>query len=435
MRALAAPVSTRGTATGSIRKGAPAPSGATQVKKPVSPIAIGAALLIAVVIIGGGIWVIMAGSAPAVPTGTKPPSGGGGQTPPNNTGPKPPDGPKQPDVPKQPDNTKPPVPLTGILIKGSGSTFIQPAMEYWTKLYEEKTGVQIKYRGNGSGSGIQNMIDKVSDFGCTDAPMTDAQLLKAKNGVGEVLHIPLAMGAVVVTYNLDVKDQLIFRGEVLAEIYLGKITKWNDPAIQQSNPGVELPNLPITVIHRADSSGTTAIWTEYLGKVNKAWLDTVGPGATTVKWPIGEDAEKNDGVAKAVSRTVGSIGYVELSYALERSLKYAKIKNKLEKAIQPSLDSVTSAATASLQEIKSDSDLRYSLTNPPGEESYPISGTTWMVVYLDQTGEKLKGKELVKFLQWAMDEGQPKLKDLRYAPLPPKLVARVKEKINNILTN
>jgi phosphate transport system substrate-binding protein len=161
----------------------------------------------------------------------------------------------------------------------------------------------------------------------------------------------------------------------------------------------------------------------------------VGPGATTVKWPIGEDAEKNDGVAKAVSRTVGSIGYVELSYALERSLKYAKIKNKLEKAIQPSLDSVTSAATASLQEIKSDSDLRYSLTNPPGEESYPISGTTWMVVYLDQTGEKLKGKELVKFLQWAMDEGQPKLKDLRYAPLPPKLVARVKEKINNILTN
>jgi phosphate transport system substrate-binding protein len=326
-------------------------------------------------------------------------------------------------------------PLTGVEIKGSGSTFIKPAMDYWTDLYEKKTGVKVTYVGNSSGSGVQNMLDRVSDFGCTDAFISDAQLKKIRESSGDVLHLPLAMGAVVVTYNLEVKKQLVFRGDILADIYLGKITKWNDPAIIANNPGVDLPDLPITVIHRSDSSGTTAIWTEYLSKVSKTWADKVGTG-TTVKWPVGDEDAKNQGVAKKVNQTVGAIGYVELSFALERNLRYAQVYNKNEtKPIQPSLESVISAANAALQEITKDSDLRYSLTLPPGEESYPICGTTWMVVYLDQTGAKKKGKELVKFLEWAVTEGQPKLKDLKYAPLPEKLVARVKEKIASIQTS
>jgi phosphate transport system substrate-binding protein len=417
---------------------APAPA---RPRQQLSPVAIGAALVIVLLIVGGGIAVLVISSGgsnmptPRTPVGP-PPEGHTGPPGPGTTGPapKPPDtttgpGPKQPD-PKKENN---PPPVAGVPIKGSGSTFIKPAMEYWTKLYEEKSGVKIEYVGNGSGRGILNMTDKVTDFGCTDAFMTEAELNKAKEGVGEVLHIPLAMGAVVVTYNLpDVKKQLIFRGENLADIYLGNITKWNDPAIVANNPGVDLPDMAITVIHRSDPSGTTAIWTEYLSKVSKPWAEKVGTG-TTVKWPVGEEAEKSDRVAKAVRDTVGAIGYVELSFALERNLKYAQIKNRVEKPIQPSLESVTAAANASLQEINPD--LRYSLTNPPGEESYPISGTTWMVLYLDQTGTRKKGKELVKFLQWAVTEGQPRLKDLRYAPLPPKLVNLVKEKINGILTS
>jgi phosphate transport system substrate-binding protein len=431
----ASPVTARAQAPPD-RPAAPQP----KKRKPVSALALGLSFLILALIVGGGIAVVVISGSPTAPTlpktpvATKPKENEANSTKPpeSGTGPKPPDATKVPD--KKADTTPPPVAASSTLLKGSGSTFIKPAMEYWTKLYEEKTGVRIEYVGNGSGSGIANMTDKVTDFGCTDAFMTDAQLKKAKANVGEVLHIPLAMGAVVVTYNLEVKKQLTFRGEVLAQIYLGEITKWNHPAILQSNPGVDLPDTTITVIHRGDASGTTAIWTEYLTKVNPDWEKLVGTG-TTVKWPVGEDAEKNDGVAKAVSKTVGAIGYVELSFALERNLKYAQIKNSQNKAIQPTLESVTTAAVAALADIKPDSDLRYSLTNPPGEDSYPIVGTTWMVLYMDQTAAKKKGKELVGFLRWAMDEGQPKLKDLRYAPLPPKLAALVKEKIGKILTS
>jgi phosphate transport system substrate-binding protein len=439
---FAAPPSANGSAPAvSVRAPVPAQA-AAKPRKPVSAVAVGAGLLIVLLLVGGAIAVaVISSGGPAVATLPKPPPPpAGGQNSGNNDPPKPPDPvPKQPDPTPKPPDPKPkdpvqPVPANVTEIKGSGSTFIKPAMDYWTtNLYAEKTkgAVKITYVGNGSGKGIANMIDKVCDFGCTDAPMTDAELKKAKDNVGEVLHVPLALGAVVVTYNLDVKPQLVFRGEILADIYLGNITKWNDPAIALNNPGVNLPNLPITVIRREDSSGTTAIWTDYLTKASKPWADQVGTG-TKVKWPVGEDAEKSDGVAKAVSRTVGSLGYVELSFALERNLKYAKIKNKLGNAIEPSLESVTAAANASLQEIKQDSDLRYSLTNPPGAESYPICGTTWMVLYLDQTGDKKKGKALVDFLKWAVTDGQPKLKDLRYAPLPASLVARVKEKIDTI---
>jgi phosphate transport system substrate-binding protein len=413
--------------------------------KQVSPVALGAAILVVLLIVGGGIAVlVIASGGPSVPTPKPlpPPTGElankGGPAPPDHgnngkqTGPNP----KQPD-PKE--NTKPPEkksdpPLAGTQIHGSGSTFIKPAMEYWTNLYELKTGVKIKYDGIGSGRGVENMIDKVLDFGCTDAYLTDPQIKKAKEKYGEVVHVPLALGAVVVTYNLEIKQQLRFSGEVLVDIYLGKITKWNDPAIVASNPGVatDLPNLDITVIRRSDVSGTTAIWTEYLSKVKPEWADKVGTG-TTVKWPVGEDAEKNDGVAKAVSRKPGAIGYVELSFALERNLKYAQVRNVADEYIQPTLESVTAAANASIQAIGDD--LRYSLTNAAGKESYPISGTTWLVVYADQSAQKQKGKELVRFLNWCVTDGQPKLKDLRYAPLPEKLASRVRERIGSIQTS
>ncbi|HKA08109.1 MAG TPA: phosphate ABC transporter substrate-binding protein PstS [Gemmataceae bacterium] len=318
-----------------------------------------------------------------------------------------------------------PVPASGAVLTGSGSTFIKPAMEHWAPLYEQQTGVKIKYDGIGSGRGVDNMIDRVLDFGCTDAPMTDAQLAKARAVYGEVVHIPLAMGAVVATYNLpDLLGQLRFTGAVLADIFLGKIRKWNHSAIAASNPGVELPDLDIMVVHRLDSSGTTFIWTDFLSKASAEWQAKVGTG-TIVRWPIGEEGEKNDGVAKAVSRKVGAIGYVELSFALERNLNVGSVKNQSGSYVEPTLESVTAAAQASLRTIPAD--LRYTLTDAPGADSYPIAGTAWAVLYVRQTGPK--SKELVKFLQWAAHDGQVHLKKLRYAPLPARLVAIIDEKL------
>jgi phosphate ABC transporter phosphate-binding protein len=321
-------------------------------------------------------------------------------------------------------------PSSSAIITGSGSTAIKPAMEYWAELYEQQTGVKIKYDGIGSGRGVENMIDKVLDFGCTDAYMTEAQLAKAQSTNGDVIHLPLVMGAVVAIYNLpEVSKQLRFTGPVLADIYLGKIQKWNHESIKASNPGVILPDRDIAVIRRSDSSGTTSIWTDYLSKVSLEWDMKAGRG-NTVKWPVGEDAEKSDGMAKAVSRKVGAIGYVELSFALERNLKFAQVKNSAGGYVDPSLDSVTAAANASLQKIRDD--LRYTLTDPPGDDSYPIAGSTWVVVYMNQPGAK--GKELVKFLRWAVHEGQAHLADMRYAPLPSSLVQRIDDKLATFRT-
>jgi len=320
-------------------------------------------------------------------------------------------------------------PASDIVITGSGSTFIKPAMDYWTRLYEEKYGIKITYSGIGSTRGVENMVDRVLDFGCTDAFMTNKQLEKARDKHGDIIHIPLALGAVVVIYNLpdDVKGQIRLTGALLADIYLGKIKKWNDDSIAASNPGITLPDLDITVVRRSDGSGTTAIWTDFLHKANPlGWgAERVG---TTITWPVGEDAEKNDGVAKAVSRKKGTIGYVELSFALERNLKFAQVKNRAEKFVQPSLENVTAAANAALQEVPPD--LRFTLTDPPGEDSYPIVGMSWAIIYANQPGPK--GKELVKFLRWAVHDGQSNLKALRYSPLPAKLVAKIDEKLAGI---
>src|SRR5262245_34681213 len=317
-----------------------------------------------------------------------------------------------------------------IVLTGSGSTFIRPAMDHWARIYEKKMGVRIKYDGIGSGRGVENMIDRVLDFGCTDAALTDIQLAKARDTFGDVVHIPLALGAVVATYNIpDLTGQLRFTGPVLADIFHGKIRKWDHPAIGSSNPGIALPDLGITVVHRSDSSGTTFIWTDFLRKSSAEWETKIGTG-TRVNWPIGDEGDKNDGVAKAVSRKVGAIGYVELSFALEQNLKIGQVKNQAGKYVEPTLESVTAAANASLRTIPPD--LRFTLTDAPGEESYPIAGCAWAVFYVNQSGPI--GKDLLRFFNWTTHEGQEHLKELLYAPLPARLVARSDEKLATIQT-
>ncbi|MDB5312543.1 MAG: phosphate transporter substrate-binding protein PstS, partial [Gemmataceae bacterium] len=414
----------------------PAPGRRGRLPSPILLGAVGGAVLTTVAVLLG---LSFGGpNGPSLPTtrsaGQIPPqqTRGPAQDLPARPTPKPADTPPPVTPAVTPPPVSPPAP-TGVQITGSGSTFIKPAMDRWAELYEKQTGVKIKYDGIGSGRGIENMIDRVLDFGCTDAFMTDKQLEKAKATNGEVIHIPLAMGAVVATYNLpEVTAQLRFTGPVLADIYLGKIKTWNHPAIAASNPGASLPDLEITVIHRSDQSGTTAIWTDYLQKASVEWekKGVLGGGGPTVKWPVGEEGEKNSGVAKAVSKKVGAVGYVELSFALEKNLKYAQVKNPGDRFVSPSLESVTAAANAALQSIPPD--LRYTLTDIPAEDAYPIVGTTWAVLYLNQPGTK--GKELVKFLRWAVHDGQDHLKQLNYARLPPRLAKLVDEKLAAITT-
>jgi phosphate ABC transporter phosphate-binding protein len=361
-----------------------------------------------------------AGSGGGSPNGTN--AGGSGTTTPGGSGVTTP--------PVTPPVT-PPIPVpAGVVLTGEGSSFVDPMMQRWAKLYFEKTGVGLKYAKSGSSAGVREFISRRVLIGGTDAPLTDPQILEADAapGGGPVVHVPLVMGAVVATYNLPaVKEPLKFPGKVLADIYLGKITKWNDAAIVSNNPGVNLPNLPITVVRRSDGSGTTFIWTDYLTKVSGEWKNGPGVG-NAVKWPVGVGADKNDGVAREVSRTLGAIGYVELTFALKQGLPAALIENREGEFVAPSLESVTAAAKNQLKDIPPD--LRFTLTDVSGRESYPICGTTWAVVYKKQSGEA--GKELVKFLHWAVHDGQAHVTELKYAPLPAELVGKIDKAIETI---
>ena len=313
-------------------------------------------------------------------------------------------------------------------LNGGGSSFINPIMTKWAGAYNKEKGVQVDYTSSGSGNGIQQMIDKKNDFGCTDAPMNDEQLKKADDVGGEVLHVPLVMGAVVPIYNLkDVKEPVRFTGPVLADIFLGKIKKWDDPKLKDLNPKLALPGDEIAVVHRSDGSGTTYIWVDYLSKVSPEWKEKVGVG-TDVKWPTGVGAQKNDGVAGQVGRSPGALGYVELTFALNSKLQYGAVQNKEGEFVLASLDSVTKAADGALKDIPAD--LRYSLTDAPGKEAYPICGTTWAVLYAKQPANKAKA--LADFLRWATHDGQQYTKDLQYARLPESLAKRVDEKIDQI---
>jgi len=333
-----------------------------------------------------------------------------------------------PEVVYQPGPT-PAAPFVGTILNGGGSTFVHPVVQRWTAAYEKQHGVKIDFQPVGSGKGIQGVLDRVYLFGCSDVVLTEEQLAEVRDGGGEVVHIPLILGAVAVTYNLpDVKERLKFAGPVLADIYLGKIRRWDDPVIAINNPGVSLPDLPITVVHRAESSGTSFIWTDYLSKASAEWKAKCGATAEPT-WPTGVPARGNNGVATIVSRTAGTIGYVELSYALENNLPAALVKNRDGKYVAAGPASVTAAARARLKSVPPD--LRFTLTDASGEEAYPIAGAAWAILYADQT-KRPAGRDLVAFLRWATHEGQAYAAELRFAPLPPELVKRIDDRLGEV---
>jgi phosphate transport system substrate-binding protein len=312
------------------------------------------------------------------------------------------------------------------LINGAGATFPYPLYSKWFDEYAKlERAARFNYQSIGSGGGIRQISERTVDFGATDGPMTDDQLKKAP---GEIFHIPTVLGAVVGTYNLQGNPRLEFAPDVLADIFLGTITKWNDPRITAENAGVQLPNQPIIVVHRSDGSGTTYVWVDYLSKVSKEWEQKVGRG-TSVKWPVGLGGKGNEGVAGQIKNTPGALGYVELAYAKTNKLPAAAIRNQAGKFVEPSIESTTAAAAGGAKNMPGD--FRVSLTDPPGDAAYPIASFTWLLIYRDQP-DAVKGQALVKFLWWATHEGQRYASDLLYAPLPAEVVKQVEAKLRQI---
>jgi phosphate transport system substrate-binding protein len=315
----------------------------------------------------------------------------------------------------------------GGRLDGAGSSFVKPIMTKWVSEYNKEKGVQIDYKSGGSGAGIQQMTNKTVAFGATDAPMDPNQLEEAKKVGGEVVHIPLVIGGAVAAYNLpEVQEPLKFTGPILADIFLGKITKWNDDALKKVNPGVNLPDRNIIVVVRSDPSGTNYIWTDYLSKVVKDWPLGV---SVKVEWKTGETAKGSEGMAGKL-KTPGTIGYVELLYVLQNKIQYGHIQNQEGEFIKPDLESVKIAAQHSLAAQPIPETLCYSLVNSPGKGAYPISGTTWAVLYAKQPPGT--GQELVKFLRWVTHEGQKYCDALNYVQLPSVLVEKIDKKLDAI---
>ena len=304
-----------------------------------------------------------------------------------------------------------------VQINGAGATFPAPIYTKWFAEYNKlHPDVQINYQPVGSGAGIRQVNERTVFFGATDGPMTDEQLQNAKS---KILHFPTVLGAVVPIYNIPgFSQELKFTGPVLADIFLGKITKWNDAAIAKANPGVNLPATDIVVAHRADGSGTTYIWCDYLAKVSPEWKKTVGV-ATSVKWPTGLAAQRNDGVAATVSTQPGAIGYVELIYALQNKISFGSVENRSHKFVKATVESVTAAANAAA--AKMPADFRVSITNADGDDVYPISSFTWILLHQNPP-DKAMGKVMVDFMKWALTDGQKFAPDLGYSPLPKNVV-------------
>jgi len=316
---------------------------------------------------------------------------------------------------------------SSVNLHGAGATFPNPLYQKWVSEYEKvQPNVRLDYQSIGSGGGIKQIKEQTIDFGASDAPMKDEDL---KSAPAEILHIPTVLGAVIITYNLPTLNQpLRFSPEVVADIFLGKITKWNDPKVAADNPGVTLPAQNITVVHRSDGSGTSAVFTDYLSKVSPEWKDKVGSG-TSPSWPVGLGGKGNEGVTGQVKSTPNTIGYVELAYAVQNSLPVAQLKNASGSFVTPSIDSVTAAAAASAGNTPDD--LRMNITNAPGAQSYPISSYTYILVYKDQK-DAGKGKAIVDFLWWGIHDGEAFSKPLQYAPLPADIVKRAEAKINAV---
>jgi phosphate transport system substrate-binding protein len=316
-------------------------------------------------------------------------------------------------------------PLVAQSLTGAGATFPNPIYTKWFDAYNKKTGVQINYQSIGSGGGIRQFTEGTVDFGASDGPMNESQI-QAVNG--NVLHVPTVLGAVAVTYNLPSlgATQLKFDGNVLVDIFMGRITKWNDAKIAALNPGVKLPDTDLIVVHRSDGSGTTYVFTDYLNKFSREWKDKVGY-ATSVNWPVGLGGKGNEGVTQQVKQTEGALGYVELIYAISNKLPYAVIKNATGNFVSPSLESVTAAAAGA--KLEKDTDFRVSVTNAPGEQAYPISSFTWLLVKKDNK-DAAKAKLIRDFLAWMITpEAQKMAADLHYAPLPQPVVALVQARL------
>ena len=311
-------------------------------------------------------------------------------------------------------------------LNGAGATFPNPMYQKWFSEYHKAhPDIQFNYQSIGSGGGIRQVLAQTVDFGASDGPMTDQQLAEAKT---KILHIPTVLGAVVPAYNIPgVNTELKFTPEALAGIFLGKITSWNDPAIAKANPGVNLPNQTIIVVHRSDGSGTTYIFTDYLSKVSSDWANGPGKG-TSVKWPVGLGGKGNEGVAGMIRQMQGGIGYIELIYAVQNKIDYGLVRNAAGTFIKASLESVTAAA-ASAKSMPAD--FRVSITNPPGKDAYPISSFTWLLIP-EKSKDAAKGKILANFLTWMVDDGQKMTADLTYAPLPENVAQKVKGAIKMV---
>ena len=311
-------------------------------------------------------------------------------------------------------------------LNGAGATFPYPIYSKWFSEYHKlHSDIQINYQPIGSGGGIRQVIAGTVDFGATDGPMTDDQLREAKI---KILHVPTVLGADVPAYNIPgVSAELKFTPQVLAGIFLGKITNWNDKAIAAANEGVSLPNQEIIVVHRSDGSGTTYIFTDYLSKVSPEWQSQVGKG-TSVKWPSGIGGKGNEGVAGSIRTLPGSIGYVELIYAVQNNITYGSVRNSAGVFLKASLEGVTAAA-ASVKSMPAD--FRVSITNAPGKDAYPISSFTWLLIPAPSK-DPAKGKILADFLNWMVTDGQKMAAPLSYAPLPDSVVEKVKEEIKQV---
>jgi phosphate ABC transporter phosphate-binding protein len=319
-------------------------------------------------------------------------------------------------------------------LRGAGSSFVKPMMDRWVAEYAKIKGGEINYSATGSTNGIKDMTAKALDFGATDAPMTQEQLNAARDakGGGEVLHIPLVMGGIVPAYNVEgVKEPLNFTGEVLADIYLGNIKRWDDDKIKAINKGVNLPGQKIAIVSRSDGSGSTHIFTDYLCKVSPEFKKEVGQG-TKVKFR-GSGENGTAGVAGFISKTSYSLGYVELTYALQSKIPYGKVKNRAGKFVAASLESVREAAVQALKEKEPPENLCFSITDAPGEGSYPLAGTTWAVFYAHQPADF--GKPLVDFFSWVVHDGQKMTEELNYSPLPEDLVKKIDAKLKTVQTD
>jgi len=311
-------------------------------------------------------------------------------------------------------------------LTGAGATFPYPIYSKWFSEYHKlHPEVQINYQSIGSGGGIRQVTAGTVDFGASDMPMTDKQLQESKT---KLLNLPTVLGADVPAYNVPgVSGEVKFTPAALAGIFLGKITKWNDKEITSSNPGVNFPDKEIIVVHRSDGSGTTFIWTDYLSKISPEWKSQVGSD-TSVKWPVGMGGKGNEGVAGFIRQLSGSIGYVELIYAIQNNITYGSVRNSAGTFVKASLESVTAAAASA---PKMPADFRVSITNPPGKDAYPISSFTWLLIPA-QSKDAAKGKMLADFLNWMVTDGQKMTKELAYAPLPDSVAAKVKEAIKQV---